>query len=208
MGFVPALTVAPHPSDTLVIAQMAMTDGAGNRVEVRTEQISGERRNHITFTKDSVVTLDIDLGLTTGSFSLFRILRAGTLAVVFIGGQEVLRRAWTSAIADLEVRVLNSATTGSRVVSRLTRFQRRPVVVFDDVPATDVRDLAGGRYALTTPDVGCRPGDADIRVTACLGPVTIEDGITFVLNPSLVSFKDAGSRLIVCNDPVVTRRQI
>lgn len=124
-----------------------------------------------------------------------RFVRTAGRVIGFVGPDRIIDADWILGNAHIEVGVANTGTGG--VVSRLTRYVRRPVVLFGLEPAVSVLDE---RIAVVP--AASAPGLVDINIIGCTGTnANIPNGFEYILEPKIKA-----ASLEVISDAVLTRR--
>lgn len=145
---------------------------------------------------------------TTGGNPQIRLRRVDDNVFVFLGGALITQASWVSTNCQIELIARNNATNESQAATRVSRFLRRPVVVFGENPLTGI-EVVGTNQALAETPARNLPGPVDVRVTGCntVGD-TINAGFTYILDPALPRVFNIpdGARLTAISDPVVTGR--
>jgi hypothetical protein len=110
---------------------------------------------------------------------------------------------WEDGDVEIEIRALNDATLTSRVVSRVTRWLRRPVVLFGSIPLQAVVPRADTWIEGSTPPQ-ILPGAVDVVVYGGAGATgTTVDGFEYLLSPGVQVFGQSGARVTTLRDLVI-----
>lgn len=145
---------------------------------------------------------------TSGGSPQLRLLRADENVFVFLGGALVTVASWVTLDAQVELRVRNSPTLSSQAAARVSRYLRRPVVLFAAQPLTDIQ-VAGRNQAQAVIPARSLPGPVDVRLTGCdTVSDTLPAAFRYFLDPSLarVFGVPGGARITAISDPYVSGR--
>ena len=143
---------------------------------------------------------------TTGGSPQFRLLRVDSTVFVFLGGTLVTTAAWVATDCNIELLAENNPTATSQAATRVSQYLRRPVVVFDTTPLTDIEVISPDQALATTPARNL-PGAIDVRLTGCTTTTdTIADAFTYELDPVFPKVLNIPNQatLTAISDPIVS----
>jgi hypothetical protein len=173
--------------------------------DFRISVLAGE----VTLTvRENAQTLFNQVIATTGGSPQIRLLRVDENVFVFLGGALVTTASWVATDAQVELRARNSATSASQVATRVTRYLRRPVVVFADQPLTNIEVVSPDQALAVTPARNL-PGPVDVRLTGCeTTKDTIPSAFRYFLDPALARVFNVptGPRITAISDRYVGGR--
>jgi len=188
----------------VTVLELALRVNADTALRVRAEA----DRVQLVVTQNGVTFTDVPIAPSSGSPSI-RLLRYGSFVVVFLGGTAATLVEWTDALSNIEVSVRNAAGVTSSTRTLLTRYVRRPVILFDGSPVIQLRQPSTNIAVGSSPPAkDGTPGPVDIQVTGCdTLRNTADDQFLYVLTdrPS-VGFEPGQRQLLSLSDPFVTGR--
>lgn len=161
----------------------------------------------LTIRENGFTSLNQAIATTAGNPQL-RLLRVGNEVSIFLGGRFVTKAFWVNTNCQIEIRARNNSVRASQVALRVSRYTRRPVIVFGDSPVTDVTVVSRDQAVATTP-ARKLPGVVDIELTGCSTVSdTIPSAFTYFLDPQLARVFNVpfGPRMTAISDPAVTGR--
>lgn len=173
--------------DVDVVAQVVFQQGQDAIALELTLRIDANNDFRVLWTNDlvtvrarlgGVTRLDQQAGAAAGLAAL-RLVRVVGNVHVLLGGHELAVVPWSTGAGAIELIARN---TTARVVTRVSRYVRRPVVLFGGELVRTVVDNMGalGRATVVTPAYP-RPDLVDIAVYGCGGTSdTLADGFRYV----------------------------
>ena len=196
---------------TLTLAELRLDAGAAN-VRLRVVSDDGRTRKLI----GSVLVAGVEdvlftqqLGkLQVGSQAKLRIIRWKSQIVLLNGGAVVDRVEWPMNLATFEARIATDDEAKVLVETDIVRFFRRPLLVFKNTPAVDVRwELGDAQVVASTPAQSLLVNAVDVWAVGCSCRTSVSaTGFTYARNPELIRLRGTQGDLIVGNDPSMTNR--
>lgn len=178
----------------VTVMELALRANANTALRLRVSL----NQTQLVVTQNGQTFTDLTVGESARSPSI-RLLRYGHFVVVFLGGTIATVVEWTDELVNVELTARNGTSVDSEVRTLVTRYLRRPVLLFDGSPMVQLRQPSPTTAVGSVPPaIDSTPGPVPVQVTGCSpGRDTAQDSFLYLLTDQARIGIEPGTRQLL-----------